>query len=1243
MNSQFTITSEYTPAGRGMPAWLFDALASASAPNVLVLHPTELHRQQTLERLQECGASPSPNQHLTLNRLVRLLHTDLRLPVLLDDDASNFMAVHARCVAAAEEGRFPFLHVPGVGAWSMTKTQRLHRLHGELMNLRRPFDWDNEPGVSVFHELLLTHQRQVGGTLPPLVLRSVVEALSTAEVPPFHISNIDGLVLLDMAPDFSELEQDLLLTLAAFKPVHQLLCPGSFRLGHHGAYLVDEPPCTIETLPTWLPLHDVWTPENGGWRSDVGTEKATSITRITVDDRADIPFATQVLLSEFMGGGNGTVLVVDAAAREREALWTKVLGQLGIARGASATTLAQQPTHHAIMAAARLAQGMSAWSLTSLQHLATSATLPLNDDLFPNLTHPEHADWRPRPDLSVLEEIARQFHVLGGPGAIARWLGVLASAHPNFADRNPQAKRQSLEETQWWLSCLLRVWSPLLSPEDRHLLSVIPVGCSSGVALPLPEAVADGPRWLTWLVQALDLNRLAQRRAPGDGGFGAVQRLLDALNDVLAHLRQCKLALPSSGREFVELLEHLGASTSVPHQTATTRNVQVVTPEDALGCEADLVVLAGVDVDAWGMRSPVVPWLDAHAQVRLGIFQSDRAVRQGRHHLRHLLNAAPSVVVFDSSPEEGGGPSAPLAEWLSDVRRSNEWSDMRQPPAFLPEAAYQGESVHRRFQWAVRETGHGSWLKPLPTVFTNEGDVAHRRHQGFAPADRRQQLGRDVHALLPFEAAINNPLSVVDGFESAVHADRYRRQPTHRDLGDGQTLAWGTREHLLSTDAVVLRPTKASLGAPGVLAGQWPHLGHRDGGPVSLAVDPRPLPPYAVEGLHLSQRFGSQGAPYERRSWSPSRLEAWLKCPRQAWVKQVLSADDGEEAEAEDIDVRVRGQILHDTEAALLAGHGVPVGGEMTEGIQPLHRGPMGQADNAWTTMLTFLQNEVPWLGRHNAVSIHRTRDLIDATPETWQALLEGEVDLPPSGRLARMLDADMMLSSACPVAVEWSPRTEEERFIHLVAPGTPESGFNFFGYADRVDVVALTSAQQEALTEQGVIGPASHDTPYPLDGTPRTAQRLVVLRDLKSVTGPSPKYAGLRHTRSLFEDLQLALYARAWELLHPNDRVVGVGATEIGEYTTHYVELDSDLERFDDELAIGEITRYFPLHFPAQSVDGSPTTPFRRWMAERLLVAQRAVDAAASGQINPTPGAHCDYCAVANACGAAPGAGGGA
>ena len=140
-----------------------------------------------------------------------------------------------------------------------------------------------------------------------------------------------------------------------------------------------------------------------------------------------------------------------------------------------------------------------------------------------------------------------------------------------------------------------------------------------------------------------------------------------------------------------------------------------------------------------------------------------------------------------------------------------------------------------------------------------------------------------------------------------------------------------------------------------------------------------------------------------------------------------------------------------------------------------------------------------------------------------------------------------------------------------------------------------MPDEQRAALEERGVVGDDDHTTPYPLHGEGRSAKRLVVIRDLKTVPGPNKDSAGLRHMRCLFEDLQLALYARAWELLHPNDRVVGVGATEVGEFTTHYVELDSDLASVAENLEIGEITQVFPEQFPAETLTGAPTTPFQQ------------------------------------------------
>ena len=1235
MDSPIAVTSEYVPSGEGLPPWLFQALCEPTqhAP-MMVLHSTELHRQRTLERLHQAGVSVAPQYHLTLNSLIRLLHVDLRLPVLLDDEASTFMALHGRCVEAAEATALPFLYTPGVGAWTLTKTRRLQRLHGELMQLRNPFKWEGDPGAAVFHDLCLEVEKAAGGTLPALITMHVLEALRQANEPPFHLSDIAGVVVLDMAPDFTEIEQDLLLAIAQFCPVHQFINPGSFRLGFHGAYLVDEPPCTAETLPAWLPPHEPWTPEVEGWQTDVGLRHTTEITRLTLDERSQAMDAALTLIQAYKAEHDGEVLVVDASARDRSLEWSSALSSIGMTWHPGSSAMNQQPLHHAVVRAASLAQGMSSWSLSSLRSVFFSATIPLLDDAFPGLNHPTEGVWRPRPDAVVLEEIARNFHVLGGPGAIARWLGVLSSAEPSFAERRPEEKARALEETQWWLACLLHTWAPLLSPEDRHLLKHSVVGCTSGATLPLPDSPSSGMGWLSWFVSSVDVGALSRRRAPFDAGVGALQGLIEAMNGIKHQLQSMGLPFDDDGSAFVDLLEHIGATANITHQSSRTNRLHVVSPEDALGCTADLILLVGVDVDAWSMKSATVPWLDAPSRLELGLFQTDRAVRRGRHHLRHLLNAGRHLVVFDSSPEEGGGPSAPLAEWLSDQQRSKAWDGMRAPPSFLPPTMYEGDEGLRSFAWVPREEGHGSWLTPVVYASVETENGTHHVRQGFSGRNRRQQLGSDLQAGLQGLETLHHPTAVLHAFEGAVQADRRRRQPLAKRIGEGETFAWERREDLLSVDAVTLRPTPASLKVQSVAAGVFPHLGYRGEKSVSLSVDPRPLPLYSATGTGLDHRFGQLETAVERDVWSPSRLEGWLKCPRQAWMRQTLRADDDEGGVSEDVDARVRGQIVHDAEAALLQGHGVPLGEEVSGEPKALHAGPMGKGRAGWDTILAFLEEKVHWLGRQNAVSVHRTKDLIDATTEAWQAHKEGELELPQEGRLARLLEADLSLRHAAPVAVEWSPTTETERSVLLdTDPGEETSGFRLFGYADRVDVLVLPATIREALTDTGVLSDASHDTPFPLHGQPRPAQRLVVIRDLKTVAGPKQENVGMRHMRCLFEDLQLALYARAWELLHPNDRVVGVGASEVGEFTKHHVELDADLLPYAEHLELGDISGVFANHFPAETLTGEATTPFRRWMAERLAVAQRAVDTAAQGHVNPTPGAHCKYCSIAHSC----------
>ena len=267
------------------------------------------------------------------------------------------MALHARCKSAADNAELPFLYTPGVGEWTLTKTRRLQRLHGELLQLRRPFAWEGDPGASVFHQICLEVEREAGGTLPALVTRHVVEALQMASTPPFHLSEVQGIIVLNAAPDFSEIERDLLAAVASLTPVHQLLTPGSFRLGYHGAYLVDQAPCTDQTLPTWLPPHNPWVSADDQWRTDAGVRRGTVHTRLTLDERSHSVPAALALIQAYRAEHNGRILVVDAGVQERPETWSNALSSIGMSWSPGSSSLNQQPTHQAVLRAARLAQG----------------------------------------------------------------------------------------------------------------------------------------------------------------------------------------------------------------------------------------------------------------------------------------------------------------------------------------------------------------------------------------------------------------------------------------------------------------------------------------------------------------------------------------------------------------------------------------------------------------------------------------------------------------------------------------------------------------------------------------------------------------------------------------------------------------------------------------------------------------------------------------------------------------------
>ena len=73
------------------------------------------------------------------------------------------------------------------------------------------------------------------------------------------------------------------------------------------------------------------------------------------------------------------------------------------------------------------------------------------------LIHPSNEAIRPRPHLGILEDISMGFHVLGGCGALERWIKILQQTQNKIGiDQTELDIKQ--EETLWWIANIAKLW-----------------------------------------------------------------------------------------------------------------------------------------------------------------------------------------------------------------------------------------------------------------------------------------------------------------------------------------------------------------------------------------------------------------------------------------------------------------------------------------------------------------------------------------------------------------------------------------------------------------------------------------------------------------------------------------------------------------------------------------------------------------------------------------------------------------
>ena len=1174
------VTCEEVPRGN-IPVWLTEHISRQSlgptgsesdlSGRVLVVYPTEESRKQALARMPSSQAIDSTLHH-TIDSLKSSLVADLRLPRVLSTEGGFELVLHEACRREAARLAFPMINPLPEMKWGRGKTAVLAELHSYLSRESAASNWDG-PGITSFRAIIKHLEKRLGGTHPDMVASRIIDGLYKVEKP-FSLLDVDGIIMLDHPPGVPRSHVEIMLAVSRHCPIHQLAHPGNFRLGHHGMLLLDQHPIKTQSdLPLWVPPHQ---PES--------TPSESSTERVLLQREKHSFEATIRLTRERLESNPSShLIIVDPALESNLPQWERGLKALGVPLPPS-----RQPAHthslgHWLIALATLPHGPDAFSLEALRSFSLQATLRLFES--PD-AHPTEDRISPRADPDMLTELARGEHVLGGPGALARWLQTIA--RPPISERDQFRK----ESTQWWLLCVADSLRPLLRGEDRAVLDEASrVGCHTGQKLPAIESSASGDDWLLSILGMIDLES-AMESCDGEGPTpsAVVQAVVKDIQALRLMQSSMSHNAPKMGPKWVDEFIPLIRSSSIQSGSSlASGRVRVLTPATALGCTADAIILANLSSSSWDLRTPKMAFLGDEERHSLDLLRPDGPIRAARHQLEHLLAAAPEVLVLDPSLDDASPAAAPIREWAAAHDPDDNAEVMRTEPG-----------------------------------------------QPVSPRGLRQSDGISLRNMLPSARAPLNPSAISVSMDSELQHDRERRQPSHAD--DDGYLAQTSVQYLFSIDRTDLtRRTPPGIESPRS-HDRWPVVGgFVAGGKRTPTIDPRPFAPPATGTDVSDSRHGhSVGAEQDVPIWSPSRLHYWLKCPRMGWLSNGLRAEE-DELQAEDLDPRTHGELLHNVHHDLICQTlGFEIGIERSFGegssVSSVAQSGMSE-DELMRIALESLDSRAPWLDRTDAVSTHRLMILTGMSRDEWNRWLTNPCPVPPSGRVGTIVRAESTVRHASPVCLEWSVADFDEKGIEISIPKDISGGeklppIRVRGYIDRVDILPMDESTKEWLDPEGDESVA----PLRVHGSGWRPRRLVAIRDLKT---SESKTAKIRHSDGLLDELQLALYARAWEIAHPGDLVVAAGISLFSHHTEHMLELSSQYSAAHRDLLLGTRTDITTsLHrFPDE-----PASPhsdhFRAWLTQRLAVALRVAAGAAAGRVHPIPSQGvCGYCPVRNAC----------
>ena len=651
------LSVEEVPPGP-LPKWVLDhavnqaklSLTKSENSKILFIHPNQASRNEVLDNLSRSVAVFDRSAHHTIHSLSRVIGEDLRIKRPIEADPVLEESIHMLAIRAAENLRFPILHPDNNRKWHRGKTEAIRGLHNALLFENLLQSWDGAHEALEFNKILEEASKPLGGLHPDLFMLEVIKQLENEnQDTPFTLEGADGILMLDHDPTLPKLELRFVRSLLRYLPIHQLSHTGSYRLGEHGFQIEDIFPVDKkEQLPSWIPAH---TPSS--------TRPSHEPREIPIRlERQTVATVKQFMKKKRERDPNASIIIIDPSWAKREHIWNRCISSIRSMIDPNIESNPKNPILTSLISDMTIAIGSRGFSLEKIRELGKRGIV---FELFETPTHPEDPDIIPYFHPDLIEASAIKSHIVGGQGSLAEWLKSLSMT----SDDDTDSLRR--EQTQWWMLIVANNLSPLLSKEDHETLRnpKFRRGCMSGVDLPLPSQSSDANDWLERYLQIIEARGLSHDSdAIANDCEEAIEYVTRRMRKFEMMTRSLDLETTTTGEKWVERTQRILSGFKRKNSNVRDPNIRIMTPKQALGCTADLVLLTHLSVD-WSMQVKKPPYLSEQDRLTLNISSPDNEIKSARHSMQHLLNAAPEVCVIHATSDDLAPPSFILDEWLS--------------------------------------------------------------------------------------------------------------------------------------------------------------------------------------------------------------------------------------------------------------------------------------------------------------------------------------------------------------------------------------------------------------------------------------------------------------------------------------------------------------------------------------------------------------------------------------------------